>query len=162
MILPGDFWKILKESGYDYFSGVPCNILKGILSYALKDKDITYIPAVRENIALGIASGAYLAGKKGGILIQNSGLGNIINTLTSFNLIYKIPVLMFISWRGYEGKDAPQHLIMGKKTVDLLKQLEIPTVVLSKDFKEEVRHAVKTMDEESIPVAVILKKEIVG
>ena len=69
---------------------------------------------------------------------------------------------MFISWRGYEGKDAPQHLIMGKKTVDLLKQLEIPTVVLSKDFKEEVRHAVKTMDEESIPVAVILKKEIVG
>ena len=161
MISPKDFWKPLKESDYDCFSGVPCNFLAGILDCALNDKEITYISAVKENVALGIASGAYLAGRKSGILIQNSGLGNIINTLTSFNLIYKIPVLMFITWRGYEGNDAPQHLIMGKKMLGLLEQLEIPTVILSEDYKNEIQKGIKLMEKESIPVAMILKKGII-
>lgn len=158
MISPKDFWKLLKESGYDYFSGVPCNLLAGILDCALNDKEITYIPAVKENVALGIASGAYLAGRKSGILIQNSGLGNIINTLASFNLIYKIPALMFITWRGYEGNDAPQHLIMGKKMLGLLEQLGIPTIILSEDYKNEIQKGIKLIERESIPVAMILKK----
>lgn len=161
MIFAEDFWKTLKEKGYNYFSGVPCNILSNILDYASNDKDIAYVPAVRENVALGIASGAYLAGRKSGIFIQNSGLGNVINALTSFNLIYKIPVLMFITWRGYKGNDAPQHIIMGKKTIDLLKQLDIPTIVLTEKFNEEINSAIKLMEDKLVPVAVILKREIV-
>jgi sulfopyruvate decarboxylase subunit alpha len=158
LISPKDFWKPLKKNGYDYFSGVPCNLLTGILDCALNDKEIVYIPAVKENVALGIASGAYLAGRKSGILIQNSGLGNIINTLSSFNLIYKIPVLMFITWRGYEGNDAPQHIIMGKKMLGLLEQLEIPTIILSEDYGNEIQKGIKLMEKESIPVAMVLKK----
>ena len=161
MILPEDFWKVLKESGYNYFSGVPCSILTNTLDYALKDSEIKYIPAVRENAALGIASGAYLVGKKSGILIQNSGLGNIINALISFNLIYKIPILMFITWRGYQGKDAPEHLIMGEKMLGLLKQLEISIVILSENYKEEISSAIKLTEAESIPVAMIIKKDII-
>lgn len=161
MIAVAEFWKVLKESGYYYFSGVPCSILTNILNYALKDSEIKYIPAVRENVALGIASGAYLAGRKSGILIQNSGLGNIINALTSFNLIYKIPALMFITWRGCEGNDAPEHLIMGEKMLNLLKQLEIPSVVLSENCKEEILSAIKLMEAESIPLALIIKKGMI-
>ena len=162
MVSTEDFCKVLKEQGYDYFSGVPCSILTSILDYMLKDSEIIYIPAVRENVALGIASGAYLAGRRSGILIQNSGLGNIINGLTSFNIIYKIPVLMFITWRGYQGKDAPEHLIMGEKTTSLLKELDIPTVVLSENFKDEINWAIDEMNNKLIPSAVILKKGIVG
>lgn len=161
MISPKDFWKQLKESGYDYFSGVPCNLLGGILDLALSDKDLTYIPAVKENVALGIASGAYLAGRKSGILIQNSGLGNIVNTLTSFNLIYKVPVLMFITWRGFGHSDAPQHLIMGEKMLGLLEQLEIPTVILSEDYKSDICKGIELMERNSIPVAIILKKGVI-
>jgi phosphonopyruvate decarboxylase len=156
-----EFWRVLKGSGYKLFSGVPCSILSNILNCALDDPDIKYIPAVRENAALGIASGAYLAGRKSGILIQNSGLGNIINTLTSFNLIYKIPVLMFITWRGHKGKDAPEHLIMGEKMPGLLKQLEIPTIVLSTNCKEKILNGIKRMEAESVPLAIIIKKGII-
>lgn len=160
MIPPKDFWDVLKDNDYKFFSGVPCSILTNILNYALKDPEIRYIPAVRENNALGLASGAYLTGVKSGILIQNSGLGNIINALTSFNLIYKIPILMFITWRGYQGKDAPEHLIMGKKMLDLLKQLEIPTIILSENYKEEILSAIKLIETKSISVAIIIKKDI--
>jgi len=120
---------------------------------------VTYIPAVREDVALGIASAAHLTGRHGGILMQNSGLGNVVNPLTSFNLIYRIPVLMLVSWRGYGGKDAPEHLIMGEKTPELLHTLGIPHTVLEADTLEEnLQWAISTMEQQLIPVAVILRQ----
>ena len=118
--------------------------------------------AVRENAALGVASGAYLAGKKSAIFIQNSGLGNIINALTSFNLIYKIPVIMFITWRGYQGKDAPEHIIMGEKMLPLLDFMEIPYRVLGQHYERDIDWAISAMNANSIPVALILKKGMIG
>ena len=161
MVSVYDFWDHLKKRDFTFFSGVPCSILEEILVAASNDRSIKYIPAVRENAALGVASGAYLTGRKSGILIQNSGLGNIINTLTSFNLIYKIPVLMFITWRGYQAEDAPEHIIMGEKTLPLLKELNIPTVVLSENFKNDIDWAIDQTNKNFIPAAVILKKGII-
>lgn len=158
MISARDFWDYLKLMGYTFFSGVPCSILKEILEVGVNDPQINYIPAVRENAALGLASGAYLTGKRSGILIQNSGLGNIINALSSFNLIYKIPVFLFITWRGFKGKDAPQHLIMGKKTLTLLKDLKVPYKILSNAYERDINWAVQTMESKSIPVAIIIKR----
>jgi sulfopyruvate decarboxylase subunit alpha len=95
--------------------------------------------------------------------LQNSGLGNVVNPLTSFNLIYRIPVLMLVSWRGYGGHDAPEHLIMGEKTPDLLDTLGIPQAVLEADMLEDnLQWAVSTMEQQQIPVAVILRKAIVA
>jgi sulfopyruvate decarboxylase alpha subunit len=161
MISVYDLWNHLKHRGFTFFSGVPCSILKEIIRAGTNDPDIRYIPAVKENAALGTASGAYLAGTNSGIFIQNSGLGNIINSLTSFNLIYKIPVLMFITWRGHQRKDSPEHIIMGEKTLPLLKELNIPTFILSEDFKKDIDRAIHEMRNRSIPVAVVLKKGIV-
>jgi sulfopyruvate decarboxylase TPP-binding subunit len=117
---------------------------------------------VREDVALGIASAAHLAGRRGGILLQNSGLGNVVNPLTSFNLIYRIPVLMVVSWRGYGGKDAPEHLIMGEKTPDLLHTLGVPhTVLEAETLEENLQWAVATLEQQQVPVAVILRQGIV-
>jgi sulfopyruvate decarboxylase alpha subunit len=137
--------------------------LEGIINVGLADSAVTYIPAVREDVALGIASAAHLTGRRGGILMQNSGLGNVVNPLTSFNLIYRIPVLMVVSWRGYGGKDAPEHLIMGEKTPHLLHTLGIPHAVLEVDTLEEnLQWAISLMEQELIPVAVILRQAVVA
>ena len=122
------------------------------------DPEITYIPAPREDVALGIAGGAYMCGQRGGILIQNSGLGNIINPLTSFNLIYHIPVLMVITWRGYQGKDSPEHLVMGEKTPRLLAELDIPYEVPEENnLENSLDNLLGLMKEEETPVALILR-----
>jgi len=157
-----EFWDILKSHQLTFFAGVPCSLLEGVINAGLADPAVTYIPAVREDVALGIASAAHLAGRRGGILLQNSGLGNVVNPLTSFNLIYRIPVLMLVSWRGYGGHDAPEHLIMGEKTPDLLHTLGIPQAVLEAETLEDnLQWAVSTMEQQQIPVAVILRKAIV-
>lgn len=128
----------------------------------MKDKTVQYIPAVRENAALGLASGAYLAGKKSCVLMQNSGLGNIINALTSFNLIYGVPVLIFMTWRGFEGRDAPEHIVMGKKMLPLLKELGLPYRVLTDNYKKDIDWALDKMDEFAIPAALILKEGMIA
>jgi phosphonopyruvate decarboxylase len=161
MVIADDFWKLLSDNGYSFFSGVPCSILEPVLKSLGGHPEIKYVPAVRENCALGVSCGAYLAGKKSGILMQNSGLGNVINALTSFNLIYKIPVLMFITWRGYQGKDAPEHIIMGKKMLKILKSLDIPTVILTDNYRVELKKAFITLKETNLPVAVILRKGLI-
>ncbi len=162
MISAERFWGALKERNITFFSGVPCSILKNAINNVLNDPQIIYIPAPREEAALGIASGAYMCGRMSGILIQNSGLGNIVDSLTSFNLIYKVPVLMIITWRGYLGKDAPEHLVMGEKTINLLVELGIPYGVLGEDNLDNLIGEISSsMNREKIPGAIVLKKGIV-
>ena len=162
MVTTKDFCIMLKEKGFNFFTGVPCSILKDMINYLSKDLDISYIPATREDEALGIATGAYLAGKKPVVLMQNSGLGNSIGTLTSLVLLYEIPMLLLISWRGYQGKDAPEHLIMGKITTKLLEDIGVPTLILHRDSAEEIiLNAVKIIEEKSLPTAIIVKRGII-
>lgn len=160
MITSEFFWQSLTNSGFSFFSGVPCSILKPVLNKV--PANIVYISAVREDSALGVCSGAYLAGKKSVVFMQNSGLGNVVNGLTSFNLIYKVPVLLVITWRGEPGKiDASEHKIMGEITLPMLETLKIPFNVIDNRFSENVKWAVGLMSKESIPVALILKEGVV-
>ncbi|MCD6456199.1 MAG: sulfopyruvate decarboxylase subunit alpha [Methanophagales archaeon] len=153
---------MLKEKGFDFFTGVPCSILKGVINYLSEDPDVPYIPATREDEALGIATGAYLTGKKPIVLMQNSGLGNSIGTLASLVLLYEIPLLLLISWRGYQGKDAPEHLIMGKATVKLLEDIGVPTQILPKEKAvETISDAVEIMEERSLPTAIIVRRGVI-
>ena len=67
------------------------------------------------------------------VYMQNSGLGNAINPLSSIahKKVYSIPMLLLIGWRGSPGiKDEPQHMIKGKITTKLLKLLNIKYCVL--------------------------------
>jgi phosphonopyruvate decarboxylase len=110
-----EFWNAPKARGITFFAGVPDSTFQEPYNHLVGDPAIRYIPAVREDVALGIASAAYFDGRLGGVVMQNSGIGNIVNPLTSFNLLYRIPVLLVIGWRGYGGppNDAPEHWIMG-------------------------------------------------
>ena len=104
-----EFVKHLEEAGFDFFTGVPCSLMKGV--FRLLDRQ-GYVQAVREDAAIGMASGAYLAGKQPAVLMQNSGLGQSVNALASLSLLYKIPCLLLIGWRGYGGEDSPMSARM--------------------------------------------------
>jgi len=157
------FWHALNSRGFTLYSGVPDSTFKALYGPAMQDAGIRYIPAVREDAALGVASAAYFAGTRGAVLMQNSGLGNIINPLTSFNLMYRIPVLLVIGWRGYQGKDAPEHLIMGEKTTEFLDLLRIPYEVLEEaDPAQALDALVEIMDRERLPGAVLVREGVIS
>jgi phosphonopyruvate decarboxylase len=153
---------MLKSYGFNFCTGVPCTILKDIILCLSADPELPYVPATREDEAMGIATGAWLAGKQPIVMMQNSGLGSSINPLASLDILYKIPMQLLISWRGYQGKDAPEHLIMGESMLKLLDGLGIPYQVISEDNPEAaISASVRVMRERGIPVAAILKSGIV-
>jgi len=160
MLEADDFVKGLQGIGFDFFTGVPDVILGGIIAHLTEER--LYIPAVREDEAVGMAAGAYLGGKIPVVLMQNSGLGNALNVLESLNLIYQIPCLLLVSWRGFEGKDAPEHLVMGETMTTLLNTVKIPHRTLSVEtMVEDLQWTAKTFMEQRIPVALLLKKGVV-
>ena len=80
-----------QNAGFNFFSGVPCGMIKPLLNELEKtvsNKNFCYLP--REDICLGVACGAYLAGMKPVVLMQNSGLGHSINALASLIIPLKI------------------------------------------------------------------------
>ena len=160
MIESDDFVRALRGIGIDFFTGVPDTILGGIIA-TLTDEGL-YTPAVREDEAVSMAAGAYFAGKIPMVLMQNSGLGNAINVLASLNLIYQIPCLLLISWRGFQGKDAPEHLVIGQTMTQLLDTLQIPHRTLSPEtMVEDLNWSAQTFMDQRIPLALILKKGII-
>lgn len=159
-----DFWKILKSRGLTFFAGVPDSTFQAAYHSMAEDPEISYVPAVREDVALGIASAAYFTGRLGGVIMQNSGIGNIVNPLTSFSLMYEVPVLLVIGWRGYGGppNDAPEHWIMGTKTTKILELLEIPYEVLEPEALEStIDRLLSGIKTHSVPAALLVRSGVI-
>src|SRR5690606_38151364 len=117
--------------------------------------------ATNEGEALALAAGAYLAGGKPVVMIQNSGLGNLVNPLASLTHTFRTPVLLVVTLRGEPGlPDEPQHELMGRATADLLRVLEVP----SEPFPERAEDVGPAIDRAErsmaagLPFAFILRK----
>ena len=127
-----DLCRDLAARGFGLFSGVPCSFLDNLINAASRQN--RYVIAANECDAVAIAAGAGIAGDKGVVLMQNSGLTNAISPLTSLTWTFGLPVLGFVSLRGEPGLgDEPQHELTGRITTELLDLMEIPWEILSVD-----------------------------
>ena len=126
-----------RSVGVEFFTGVPDACFKPWINYLLEHRPADHLTATNEGEALSIAAGYSLAtGKTAGVYLQNSGLGNLINPLTSIidPLVYGLPVLLLISWRAKPGHpDEPQHRRMGENMPALLETLGVPFAIFDKD-----------------------------
>ncbi|PON13187.1 sulfopyruvate decarboxylase subunit alpha [Candidatus Entotheonella serta] len=158
------FWEMFKQRGLTFFAGVPDSTFQAAYDAMLRDPEICYVPAVREDVALGVASAAYFVGRRGGVILQNSGLGNLVNPLTSFSLMYQIPLLLLIGWRGYGGppNDAPEHWIMGDKTPAMLDLLGIPYAILeSEQPASRLDALLEEIEAKSLPGALLVRAGVI-
>ena len=168
MIKPKFFYDSLISNGIDFFTGVPDSLLKDICSYISDNTpNEKHIISANEGGAIALAMGYYLASNKIPLVyMQNSGFGNTINPLLSLAdpKVYRIPMLLLIGWRGEPGlKDEPQHLKQGEISETLLKTLDIPYVIVSKettDFNAMVSESVAKAKENNTPFAMLIKKEV--
>lgn len=165
MIQPDAFFQSLKQHQIEMFFGVPDSLLANLCAYV---DDL--LPAsqhcitANEGNALAMAAGYHLAsGKVAAVYLQNSGLGNLVNPLTSLTdaEVYKIPALLIIGWRGEPGvKDEPQHIKQGCITPALLDLLSIPYFVLDadSDYQQQVQQAVDYTQQNQSPAALLVRK----
>ena len=152
----------LQRRGFDFFTGVPCSLIEGLIGALESDPVHPYVAAVREDAAVGVAAGAWLAGRRPALLMQNSGLGTSLNALASLSLMYGIPTLLIVTWRGYRGKDAPEHILMGQISPALLELLGIPHRVLLRDsIDADLDWAAREFDAGNGPVALLVPPGVV-
>jgi sulfopyruvate decarboxylase alpha subunit len=154
---PADrFVDSLLAAGVDFFTGVPCSLVAPVI--AELERRGLYHGETREDAALGVAAGAYLGGKLPAVVMQNSGLGVSLNALGSLHLLYEMPCLVLVTWRGFDGKDAPEHLVMGEVLPGLLDLFGIPWRAPDPDaLPNDVAWAAERLRATRKPVALVVK-----
>lgn len=162
MIDARTFIDYMSKRGFGPYIGVSCSFMKSLVNYIISNDEIDFITVNNEGEALAIAAGAYLSGKKPVVMLQNSGLGNMVNSITPLTYIFQIPVLLIVTLRGEPGsKDEPQHELMGEITQQLLDVLKIPSNIfphLSLQIAKRIQQAEESMHMTSLPFAMIMKK----
>jgi phosphonopyruvate decarboxylase len=151
---------LLADAGYTMAAGVPCSSLSPLQNHFQATQQFTYIAAPNEGQAVAVASGAVMAGQRAIVVMQNSGLGNAINPLTSLVETFRLPLILVTSWRGQPGQpDEPQHHRMGLSTHALLDAIKIRHVTLdARDnaATQQLREAIGHAERDRCCVAIVV------
>ena len=116
----------LKNGGANFFLSVPCKLLANMIATLEADNEIYYSAIPREEEGMGICAGAYLGNKLPCIMMQNTGIGNSINSIVSLLQLYQMPVVFLISYRGTPGEPVGAQGGMASITEEILDTLRIP------------------------------------
>ncbi|HJH30888.1 MAG TPA: sulfopyruvate decarboxylase subunit beta [Methanosarcinaceae archaeon] len=133
--------EILQQNQIDIVATLPCDRIKNLLP--LISRNFFEIPLTREENGLGICAGAYMAGGKPVMVIQSTGLGNMINALESLNITCNIPLPILASWRGVykEGIEAQKPL--GEHLPEILDSAGITyTIIDDPDKLYKLNHSI--------------------
>jgi sulfopyruvate decarboxylase subunit alpha len=122
--------KIVKDfikNRIEFVTTVPCKQLAGVIDKVEDAEEIFHIPSNKEDEGIGLCSGAFMGGKRSAIIMQNTAIGVVINTLATLTQYYRMPLPMLISYRGELGEPVACQVEMAVHTKALLQQLHIPT-----------------------------------
>ena len=152
----------LKKAGIDFVATLPDEKMLEVIRAAERDEQLKHVPLCREEEGIGICAGAYLAGKKTAIIMQNAGFLNSCNALTTTSLQLQIPILMLIYYAGDIGDRG--FTTLGSVTEPVLQAMGFRSYVLRKpeEIDEILAGAQILADDSKKPVAVLLTKSVLG
>jgi phosphonopyruvate decarboxylase len=170
MIQAQTFIDAAAARGLDFYSGVPCSFLTPMINRVIgagaAGGPLDYVGAASEGEAVAIAAGAWLGGRGGVVICQNSGLGNCVNPLTSLNAPFRIPVLLVTTWRGQPGvKDEPQHVLMGQITQQMLDLCGVPNRPFPReaaDITPALDAATARFERDGLPFGLVMEQNSVA
>ena len=152
----------LKKAGIDFVATLPDEKMLEVIRAVETDNELKHVPLCREEEGIGICAGAYLAGKKTAIIMQNAGFLNSCNALTTTSLQFQIPILMLIYYAGDIGDRG--FTTLGSVTEPVLQAMGFRSYVLRRqdDIDETLSGAQILADDSKKPVAVLLTKSVLG
>jgi sulfopyruvate decarboxylase subunit alpha len=152
----------LKNAGIDFVATLPDEKMLELIRAVENDAALRHVPLCREEEGIGICAGAYLAGKKTAIIMQNAGFLNSCNALTTTSLQFQIPILMLIYYAGDIGDRG--FTTLGTVTEPVLQAMGFRTYVLRKkdEIDTTLRGAQILAEDSKRPVAVLLTKSVLG
>ncbi len=155
-------YEAVKQCGVRLVSALAETWLVHLIRLADDDPEMILVRLAKEEEGVGISAGAHFSGVKSAMLMQNHGFLASINGIVSFAHLYKIPLLMLISYRGTHGERDPWQTQGGNVTVPVLEALRIPFEILDSPSTalKKIRQA-QTLAESSLqPVALLLMRDL--
>lgn len=122
----------LKAHRIDLITYVPDNVLKPVIERVHADDYFTAFTTTREEEAIGIVSGAGMAGRRGIVMMQSSGFATLANVLASLSVPYELPTTMLISERGTLGEFNIGQSLVCRTMRPVLDSLGIETLHLTR------------------------------
>lgn len=132
-------YSALKNCGIRVVSALPETWLVHLIRMAEDDPEMTLVRLAKEEEGVGISAGAHFAGVKSTMLMQNHGFLASVNGIVSFAQLYRIPLLMIVSYRGHFGERDPWQTQGGGATEPVLNALRIPYAFLDDPQSVEKR-----------------------
>ena len=152
----------IKAAGIRFISALPETWLVYLLQLAEDDPEMTLVEVAKEEEAIGIAAGAYFAGKPNALLMQNHGFLASINGIVSLAMLYRVPLVMLIALRGHWGEPYPWHTQGGIHTEPVLRGLGLPFEYARDPGKvgQQIKEALTFAHSSLSPVALLLTREL--
>ena len=154
----------LKANDVRLITFVPDNVLRPLIEAVQADPFFTVFSTTREEEAVGIVSGAWMAGMKGAVLMQTSGFATLANVLASLAVPYQIPLIMFVSERGTLGEFNYGQALVCRTMRPVLESLAVEhhTCTRLDEFEFIVDRSIKQAVTTQAPVALILSPLLTG
>jgi sulfopyruvate decarboxylase TPP-binding subunit len=158
------FLAILKKNDVKLVTYVPDNVLTPLIKGATDDPYFTSVVATREDEALGIVTGAWMAGLHGVVLMQTSGFAVAPNALASLIVPSQIPAILVVSERGTMGEFNIGQVLVGRVLRPTLDALAVTHHTLTDEatmpfvVDRSIKQAVATQ----APVVFILSPLLTG
>ena len=160
---PGDIHGALKAHGVRQVAYVPDAGHKRLIELCRADRAMVAVPLTTEEEGIGLAAGAWLGGERSALLMQSSGVGNCVNTLTLASNC-GFPLLMLVTMRGEWGEFNPWQVPMGQATPEALavSGVRVLRVDRAEEVAATVQAAAKLAFNGYAAVAVLISQRMIG
>jgi sulfopyruvate decarboxylase subunit alpha len=150
----------IREAGISLVASLPDINLVDLIGRLEADERLVHVPLSREEEGIGIAAGAYHGGGMAAVLMQNAGLLNTCNALTTTALQFEIPMVLLVWYAGHLGDTAFMRL--GEVTEPVLRALGIRTFIPADAAaaRSLIPQATTLSRQAMRPVAVLLTKSV--
>lgn len=147
----------LIENGYTHLCVVPCSFAKNLINSVINNENIEYIASASEAVAVSIAAGLKMSGKKPIVIVQSSGLTNMGSNITSLLKPYGVTFPILTSWRTYKDGDSEiQHQHLATELPALIEAYGYEHTVIDKDDIDNAVEQINTCDS-SFTIGVLKK-----
>ncbi len=136
---------------------------KRLIELCRADSSMRTVSLTSEEEAVGLALGAWLGGASSVLLLQSSGVGNMVNVLGTVREC-RLPFVMIVTMRGEAGEFNPWQVPMGRAAPQMLEAMgvRVRRVERANDVAAAVREALREAGEEDAAVAVLISQALIG
>jgi sulfopyruvate decarboxylase subunit alpha len=147
-----------KQAGVRLVTALPESLLKNAYRMLAQEPALRYIPVTNEGEMPGIVAGAYMAGMRGVMMMENSGLRQLCEPLSRFMQTHNMPMVMVMAYRGEFGEYNWWGHTHAQTMEPLLNALRIPYRFIREvdEIAPLVKRAWIHADSSQLPVALIM------